>query len=84
MQIIRLQPPSVRFWADDQTVPRGNCTWLHWDVEHVREVYLDGEGVIGHDQRELCPTSTTVHELKVVHMDGTVALHPIEIVVTTP
>jgi hypothetical protein len=64
--------PSVSFWADDTHISSGDCTWLHWDVDNVREVYLDGKGVVGHGEKQKCPTVTTTYTLKVVHLDGSV------------
>ncbi|HFD39798.1 MAG TPA: hypothetical protein ENJ31_08165, partial [Anaerolineae bacterium] len=37
--------PVVSFRADATTLSAGSCTRLRWDVENVREVYLDGQGV---------------------------------------
>jgi 4-amino-4-deoxy-L-arabinose transferase-like glycosyltransferase len=77
-------PPSIEFWAGDETLASGACTRLSWSVENVREVYLNDEGVVGQDSREVCPTSTATYELKVVHLDGSVSLKTIEIGVTAP
>jgi hypothetical protein len=38
---------------------------LYWDVEHASGVYLNDEGVVGHDVRDICPPSTTTYELYV-------------------
>ena len=78
------EPGSIRFWADANTLISGDCTWLHWQVDKVREVYLDGEGVVGHDQRQVCPTVTTRYELKVIRLDSTETLQAIKIQVNTP
>jgi mannosyltransferase len=77
-------PGSIRFWADRDSLARGDCTWLRWQVDNVREVYLDGEGVVGHDQRQVCPAATISYELKVVRLDGTETVQVIEIRVSTP
>jgi hypothetical protein len=85
--IVRVLPyelPLVRFWSDAQTLPAGSCTWLHWAVEGVREVYLDGEGLVGYGRREVCPTTTRQHQLKVIHLDGSPSLRQIEISVREP
>ncbi|MFQ6057492.1 MAG: sigma-70 family RNA polymerase sigma factor [Anaerolineae bacterium] len=63
-------PPEVSFWADDDCVMPGGCTVLRWEVEHVEAVYLDGEGVIGHDAREVCPDRTTTYTLRAVSPAG--------------
>ena len=58
--------PEVRFWADTTRLAAGECTTLHWDVEHVDAVYLDGQGVTGHEARPVCPPHTQTYELKTV------------------
>jgi mannosyltransferase len=78
------EPGSIRFWADAYALSSGDCTWLHWQVDRVREVYLDGEGVVGHDQRQVCPTVATRYELGVVRLDTTETLQTIEIQINTP
>lgn len=82
--VVPSKPASFRLWVDDDSLAPGDCTWLHWQVEEVREVYLDGEGVAGHDQRQVCPSATTRYELEIVHLDGTQARQAIEISVHTP
>ena len=87
MVVVRVEPgelPDVGFWADEYALSGGNCTWLNWEVETVREVYLDGEGVVGHDRREVCPTETTTYHLDVVYLDGTESRSNVEIVVSAP
>jgi hypothetical protein len=82
--IVRSIPASIQFWADADTLASGDCTRLRWQVDDVREVYLDGEGVAGHDQRQVCPTETTRYELKVVRLDTTETVQTVEIHVTAP
>jgi hypothetical protein len=68
-----LPPPvqaSVRFWADDTTTKAGACTTLHWDVEGVREVYLDGDPTVGHSSKKICPCETERHTLTVLYQNG--------------
>jgi len=76
--------PSILFWAEPESLARGECTWLRWEVDNVREVYLDGEGVVGHDERQVCPSATTSYELKVVRLDGTEIVQTVEVRVNTP
>jgi ABC-type amino acid transport substrate-binding protein len=61
---------SINFWADRGTIDRGQCTALRWDVQGVREVYLNDEGVPGVSTRDVCPGSTTTYTLRVVKQDG--------------
>lgn len=61
---------TVRFSADEDTVAPGGCTTLRWETTNVQAVYLDGEGVSGLGEREVCPEETTTYTLEVVLLDG--------------
>ena len=43
---------------------------LHWAVEYASAVYLDGEGVVGHDTRQVCPESSRTYTLHVEAPQG--------------
>jgi hypothetical protein len=73
---------SIDFRADRTTLNVGQCTTLRWDVEHVREVYLDGEGVAGHASRQVCPSDTRTYVLHVVLSDGAATEREVTIIVT--
>jgi len=64
--------PTIQFDADQRELAAGQCTTLRWDVEHVQAVYLDGQGVAGHDTKQVCPAQTTTYTLRVVTADGDV------------
>lgn len=64
-------PMVISFRADRTQLNAGECTTLRWDVEHVKEVYLDGKGVVGHSSRKVCPKWTHTHVLHVVYHGGT-------------
>ncbi|MGQ9490876.1 MAG: hypothetical protein ACUVR4_11275 [Anaerolineae bacterium] len=65
-------PPWNRmFWADRYVLTPGECTTLHWQVENVLAVFLDGQGVAGRDTREVCPTQTTNYTLGIKSVAGT-------------
>jgi hypothetical protein len=61
---------SINFWADRDAIDAGQCTTLRWDVRNVQAVYLDGEGVAGVSQREVCPGDTKNYNLNVTRNDG--------------
>lgn len=65
-------PPgaTVNFVANPTSIAQGQCSTLRWDVEGVREIYFEGVGVTGHEQRQQCPTRTTTYTLRVVFTDG--------------
>jgi len=64
--------PQVSFRADRTELTAGECTMLRWDVEFATAVYLDGQGVIGHDARQVCPPQTTAYVLQVQAPRGNV------------
>ena len=46
---------TVFFEAEkDQVLFPFQCLTVRWDVENIWSVYLEGEGVIGHDSRRWC------------------------------
>jgi hypothetical protein len=70
-----LPPPTIaaaviEFWADAEQVNAGSCTILHWRVENVQAVFLDGNGVAGTGSSETCPCQDEVHTLIVTRLDG--------------
>jgi hypothetical protein len=75
-------PPSIDFRADRTALNAGECTTLRWDVENVREVYLDGGGVTGHGTREVCPPADTTYTLRVVLTNGSSTEQTVTITVT--
>jgi len=78
-----IPPAEVSFWVERDTITSGECTVLHWDVEHAAAVYLDGEGVAGHATRQVCPASTTIYHLHVVAPAGDVD-RSVTVTVTAP
>ena len=70
---INVNPSSdytLNFWADSTSIDAGQCTTLRWDVRNVQAVYLNGEGVPGVSERDVCPGSTTTYTLEVTKLDG--------------
>lgn len=59
------------FWADRYSLTPGECTMLHWKLENVTEVHLNGEAVTGVEDRQECPAETTIYTLHVVSNSGT-------------
>ncbi len=73
---------QISFWAGRESIEEGECTTLHWDVEYVKAVYFDGEGVPGHEMQQVCPSHTRTYTLRVIKMDETVEVRRITITVT--
>lgn len=59
------------FWADRYILTAGECTILHWQVENVISVFLDGSPVTGSETRQVCPAKTTAYSLRVTDGAGT-------------
>ncbi len=62
--------PSIDFRADNLTLNRGEHTIVRWDVDCVQAIYLDGQGVTGHEARDVQPSDTTTYVLRVVNKNG--------------
>ncbi|MBN1202303.1 MAG: hypothetical protein JXJ20_10645 [Anaerolineae bacterium] len=77
-----MPPEKIIFTATLYNIRPGNCTRLSWDVEGIKEVYYQGEGVTGKGSRRECPPETTTYILKVIRLDGSVIEVPITIKVS--
>jgi hypothetical protein len=76
--------PSISFRADRTTINLNEHTMLRWDVECVTAIYLDGQGVSGHDARDVAPTSTRTYTLRVNKYDGSYEDRQVTIIVNQP
>lgn len=70
-----LPPAQVSFTADLTHLTVGECTTLRWEVENATAVFLNGEGVVGHDGRQVCPSETTLYTLRVQAPAGDLERH---------
>ena len=72
--------------ADKAQLSIGECTTLRWDVENVKEVWLNsGSGenpVVGHDTLDICPDETFTYTLRVVNKDNSMQRYTFAIAVT--
>jgi hypothetical protein len=78
---------KVTFRAAHQLLPPRDCTTLFWEVENVRAVFLDNEGVAGKGERRVCIQYVAqTHNLSVLRLDGVQEDHPvtIDLLVFTP
>lgn len=64
------------------TIRSGECTTLRWDVDNIREVYLDGYGQPGHGSTQVCPSQTQTFTLTVIERDGREIHHRLTITVS--
>jgi len=60
--------PNLR--ADKNPLDYGECTNVRWDVDNIQAVYFEGQGVSGHDSRQVCPKETTTYSLLVILLTG--------------
>jgi len=61
---------ALSFLADRTRLATGECTTLRWDVDNVSAVFLDGQGVTGHESRQVCPAATQTYRLTITRLDG--------------
>ena len=83
--------PEISFWADRTTITRGECTTLHWSVHNVQAVWVYPSGEpynrfprTGEGSEQVCPTTTTTYELRVLLRDGSTVFRQITINVQQP
>ncbi|MGV8025602.1 MAG: protein kinase [Anaerolineaceae bacterium] len=62
--------PTIQFWADENSIDKGDCTYLNWEVDNADAVYLDGTRVSDSDYESICPRDTTTYTLIVQGEDG--------------
>lgn len=88
---IRAVPPipptpaeTISFTADRLTISAGECVTIRWDVEGIKEVYYQGNGVTGHESRQECPAATTTYTLRVIRVNNSEVVQQITVFVLTP
>ena len=75
-------PETISFYADKYTIKPGECAVIRWDVEGIKEVYFNGDGVTGHDARMACLAVTSTFTLRVIRVDNTEITQSLTIVVS--
>ncbi len=73
------QPTDPNLRADKNPIGYKECTTIRWDVEGIKAVYFEGQGVSGHDSRQVCPSETTTYTLLVIWPDD--SRHPYSITI---
>jgi len=63
------ETPTYSLTITPDAITAGQTALLSWDVEGVRDVYLDGQGVTGHGSRAVSPDQTTTYSLLIVLRD---------------
>lgn len=60
--------PNLR--ADNMNLKANECTYIRWDVSNIREVYFQGQGVVGSAAQQVCPPRTETFTLRVLRLDN--------------
>lgn len=77
-------PSAVFFRSDNESISRGNCTMLRWDIQNIRALMLDSVDVTGQADIEICPTVTSTYTLTVSYFDDTQSEHFVTVTVIQP
>jgi len=77
-------PSAVFFRTDSDSINRGDCTNLRWDIQNIHELMLDSVDVTGRTSIEICPTVTSTYTLTVIYFDDTQSDHYVTISVNQP
>lgn len=73
------------FYAEQYTLPANGCTTLHWHVQNIESVYLDGEGVAGVGTKQACPAAATqFYQLEINDTSGAVTLKDVVLTAGDP
>ena len=82
-----VEPPQVAFSVEPQTIVRGECVTLRWDVTGALAVYWDDgageQGGIGQEERQVCPMASQSYTLRVVQA-GREERHRVSVTVLEP
>jgi len=70
---------SVNYRADRTSITQGEHTTIRWDVDCANAVYLNDQGVTGHEARDIAPSGTTVYTLRSIRKDGSADIRNITI-----
>lgn len=76
--------PLIRFWADRYALADNSSTVLHWQVENVQSVTLDGQGVNGIGQASVTPGNGQFYTLSVTTTEGEVLVRRLSFTSGTP
>ncbi len=74
--------PTLEFYADNTSIPRGSCVTLHWNTSNVSAVFLNDTGMASPSSKDVCPTDVTTYTLKVNLNDGTITTRVLVVNVT--
>ena len=83
--------PQISFGADQTNIQQGQCTTLRWSVENIQAVWVYPQGQnfqnfprTGQGSEQVCPTSTTTYEMRVLQTNGAVIFRQVTVNVAGP
>jgi heat shock protein HslJ len=82
---------TISFTADRTTIDQGQCTTLRWSVDNIQAVWVYPQGArfdqfprTGQGSEQVCPTTTTTYEMRVLLRDGSTVFRQVTINVSGP
>lgn len=71
---LRFSGAQILFSADRRMVFAANdCVTLRWEVENIREIYVDDTSTLGEGTARSCPTPERLPSVRLVFADGSTA-----------
>ena len=74
--------------ADHTRIKPGECVTVAWNIQNIQAVYFNPEGqpweqhpTTGEESRQLCPSTTTTYELRLVRVNGSSEVRRVTIIV---
>jgi hypothetical protein len=64
ISVVSADQAILHFWADQYTLAANVCTVLSWNVQNVREVYLDDQPVLGQGSKSVCPQPNQLYTVR--------------------
>lgn len=65
--------PDESCGADPASITAGQTALLYWKFTGVKEVYFEGQGVLGIDSKLVKPTQTATYTVRIIRNDGSEA-----------
>ncbi len=82
---------EISFGADRTNINQGECTTLRWSVQNIQAVWVYPQGErfesfprTGQGSEQVCPTTTTTYEMRVLQRDGSVIFRQVTVNVAGP
>ncbi len=83
--------PEISFGADRTNINEGECTTLRWSVQNIQAVWVYPQGErfesfprSGQGSEQVCPTTTTTYEMRVLLRDGSIIFRQVTVNVAGP